>query len=1274
MKRMLKALIISSSLLAILLILASCSHEHTPSDWIVDTQPTCEADGSRHKECLDCKETLKTETIDKLDHTPVIDAAIAPTCTESGLTEGKHCSACKTVLVKQTEVAALGHTEVIDKAIAPTCTETGLTEGKHCSACKTVLVMQTEVAALGHSPVIDNAKAPTDTEDGLTEGKHCSVCKEILVAQEIIPAFLQGTDIKSLKMTLNGTSLTLVLPYATTTFAFYSDITVAASADYIVARDISCEDEIKSKTATLNVGNNTFYILVTNGKNMELYTVTIRRRPMYTVSFNADGGTDVAEQTVEEGNTATTPSAPTKAGYTFAGWDYDFASPITSNTLINAKWQANTNTGYAVEYYLEKIGGGYDLIDTVYLTGTTDTTANAEQKNFEHFTFNKDASQVSGIINGGGTLVLKLYYTRDSYTVGAQVDNSIGGGINSLGGTYPYGTEITLTATVNPGYTFLGWFEGEAFLTDEATLKVTVDRNATYTAKWQANTNTGYAVEYYLEKIGGGYDLIDTVYLTGTTDTTANAEQKNFEHFTFNKDASQVSGIINGGGTLVLKLYYTRDSYTVGAQVDNSIGGGIDSLGGTYPYGTEITLTATVNPGYTFLGWFEGEELLSTDTEYSFKVTKELTLTAAVCVSPEMEIFEFTSTPTSCIITGIKVIGVTDIVVPDYVTEISKGAFSGCAALESITLPFVGKDEWATGNDALFGYIFGTYRYSGGTATNHYSSGSNTTYYIPSSLKHVRITGASIRDNAFGNCIDITNVYIGGGVTIIRYSAFDGCINLKSVVIDHGVTEIYGNAFKNCSRLKEVNIPDSVTKIGSGIFSGCSSLERLTLPFVGERKNVTVASPSTLFGYIFGTAEYSGGVSTRQYYDSLSYSTYQIPASLKYVTVTGGNILYGTFASCTNLTSVELGESVAEIGRSAFSGCTSLACVNIPDGITVIERFTFSECQNLLEITLPDSVTSIEEYAFDSCKSLARINIPHRVTHLGTSAFWRCVSLSEVTIPESVTAIGINAFCGCNSLTSIVIPDSVTEIGNHAFFGCTNLKSINIPNGVTVIAENTFGSCTSLTDITIGSGIKTVREKAFADCVGLTRVHVTDIAKWCELSFYDYKANPLYFARELYLNGELVTELTLPSGITSISRYSFYGCASLTKITIPDSVESIGASAFARCEGLTNVTIPDSVGSIGSSAFLGCTALAEVTIGGGIESIGSYTFSGCTSLTEITVGRSVTSIDSYAFSGCTALAIINYRGTESEWDAITKATNWNADCGAYTVIYNYTEE
>ena len=83
---------------------------------------------------------------------------------------------------------AIPHTEVVDKAVEPTCTETGLTEGKHCSVCSAVLVEQEVVKAKGHTEVIDKAVTPTCTETGLTEGKHCSVCGEVLVEQEVVPA------------------------------------------------------------------------------------------------------------------------------------------------------------------------------------------------------------------------------------------------------------------------------------------------------------------------------------------------------------------------------------------------------------------------------------------------------------------------------------------------------------------------------------------------------------------------------------------------------------------------------------------------------------------------------------------------------------------------------------------------------------------------------------------------------------------------------------------------------------------------------------------------------------------------------------------------------------------------------------------------------------------------------------------------------------------------------------------------------------------------------
>ena len=152
--------------------------------------PTCTETGKTEgKHCSVCNEVLKAqEVIPALGHTEVTDAAVAPTCTKTGLTEGKHCSVCNTVLKAQEVIPALGHTEVTDAAVAPTCTQTGLTEGSHCSVCNTVLKAQEVIPATGHTEVTDAAVAPTCTESGKTEGKHCSVCNKILVMQEEIPA------------------------------------------------------------------------------------------------------------------------------------------------------------------------------------------------------------------------------------------------------------------------------------------------------------------------------------------------------------------------------------------------------------------------------------------------------------------------------------------------------------------------------------------------------------------------------------------------------------------------------------------------------------------------------------------------------------------------------------------------------------------------------------------------------------------------------------------------------------------------------------------------------------------------------------------------------------------------------------------------------------------------------------------------------------------------------------------------------------------------------
>ena len=304
-----------------------------------------------------------------------------------------------------------------------------------------------------------------------------------------------------------------------------------------------------------------------------------------------------------------------------------------------------------------------------------------------------------------------------------------------------------------------------------------------------------------------------------------------------------------------------------------------------------------------------------------------------------------------------------------------------------------------------------------------------------------------------------------------------------------------------------------------------------------------------------------------------------IPATVTYngITYPVTSIEALAFYRCTELTSVDIPNSVTEIGQEAFGRCPGLTSIVVESGnprfdsrnncnaiIETANNVLIVGCKNTI---IPNSVTEIGNLAFDACDSLTSIVIPNSVTRIGDGAFYSCEGLTSINIPNSVTSIGHEAFAWCTGLTSIVIPNSVTEIGVGVFDDCTELASIVVESGNP--RYDSRNNCNAI--------IETANNMLIVGCMNTT----------------------------------------IPNSVTVIGYWAFYSCSGLTSIDIPNSVTEIGEGAFSDCTGLASIVIPNSVTEIGGWAFYSCSGLTSIDIPNSVTAIGDSAFYDCGRLTDV---------------------------------------------------------
>ena len=601
--------------------------------------------------------------------------------------------------------------------------------------------------------------------------------------------------------------------------------------------------------------------------------------------------------------------------------------------------------------------------------------------------------------------------------------------------------------------------------------------------------------------------------------------------------------------------------------------------------------------------------------------------------------------------------GVLDVIVPQSLTTVYRGAFRDCSQLSDVY--YIGtQTQWESvaiqnPNDPLLNAAkhFDCSRGFCGEDVRYFFNGTTLTLSGTGAMYDFHESG----DSPFYGESAIKQIIIGGGITRIGNNAFRYCTGLTDVTIPTTVTSIGERAFIGCSKLAEVNYTgtqdewdDIAIGTGNGLLTNVKP-QMLKGP-CGNYARYSY-NPKTGVLTITGTSEFGGctmydySVGTAPWYENHVFITAVVMDDR--ISAIGAN----AFADCMNMTSVTIGRRVSTIGDGAFNGCDRLATVNYArtqadwDDITIGENNTpltkikpqyggkcgtnatyhFDPASGTLTIS---GSGAMEDYGSDYPgyyglrDSITAIQINEGITRIGNLAFYNLQNAESVTIPTTVTAIGRSAFQYCYGLLDVYYAGAGMEWDNINIGAVNNaLEDATMHFG----KENILtGECGEHAYFSLNLDTNTLTIS------GSGAMYDYEYAPWD-----DYKYD--------------IFTIVVESGITAIGNRAFEDCA-VNDVSIANTVTAIGKYALSSCDSLSAVEIPSSVAYIGEGAFTYCTDLTSVEIPAGITGIEKFTFMNCTALQSITIPASVSRIDEYAFDGCTALETVNFTGTGEQWD------------------------